>query len=118
MRLLWSHNFGRSFRLYGGPTFNVDGERYLRYKTTVQAGAEYRFAAWGRDMYVAADVQCRETNDWRPGFNAQIGLELGDPKKTTRRPRLFAEFFTGYSNMGQYWDVYETSLLIGLGYNW
>jgi len=118
VRLIWSHDLTEDVRLYAGPTFNVDGEPFLRYKTTVQAGAEYRFSLWGRPMVVAADLQCRETNDWRPGLGAQVGVELGDPAGTEPRPRLFAEFYTGYSNMGQYWNVYETSLLVGVGYNW
>ena len=118
VRLLWSHDVSTSWRFYGGPTFNIDGVPFLRYKTTIQAGAEYRFEAWGRPMYVAGDLQCRETNDWRPGFCAQVGLELGDPKSLVPRPRLFVELYTGYSNMGQYWNAYETSLLVGVGYNW
>ena len=118
VRFLWSHHFTDAFRVYGGPTFNFSGMPFLRYKTTAQAGAEYAFAPWGRPMYVAADVQARETNDWRPGLNIQVGMELGDPDSPDRHPRIFVEFFTGYSNMGQYWNVYETSFMVGFGYDW
>lgn len=118
VRFMWAHDFTEDFRIYGGPTFNFSGEPDFRHKTTVQFGGEYWFAAWGRPMYVAADVQARETNDWRPALNTQVGVVLGDPERGAVRPRLFLEFFTGYSNMGQYWNVYETSLLLGLGYDW
>ena len=118
VRFLWSHHFNKSWRVYGGPTFTVSGVPFLRYKTTIQAGVEYQFEAWGRPMYVAGDLQCRQTNDWRPGFCAQVGAELGDPKSSVSRPRVFVELYTGYSNMGQFWNAYETSVLVGVGYNW
>ena len=117
-RFLWSYDVAEGLRVYGGPAFNVSGEPFLRYKTNFQAGAEYSFGAWGQDMYLATDVQCREVNDWRPGVNTQIGMHLGDPEKVKHRPRIFAEVYTGYSNMGQFFDVYETSFLIGMGFNW
>jgi len=117
VRVLWSCDLASGVRIYGGPAFNVSGEPFLRYKTDVQAGAEYRFGAWGQDMYLAADVQCREINNWRPGVNTQIGMDLGDPKNA-RRPRIFAEVYTGYSHMGQFYNVYESHFLIGMGFNW
>ena len=118
VRFLWSCDVADGLRIYGGPSFNFSGEPFLRYRTTAQAGCEYRFMRWGRPMYVAADVQAREINNWRPGINAQVGMDLGDPKKVARRPRLFAEVYTGYSHMGQFFNVYETSFLIGIGFNW
>jgi len=117
VRLLWSHDFG-PLRLYGGPTYNVTGERFLRRRTTLQLGSEYRFEYWGRPMYVAADLQSRSEVDFRPSLATQWGMELGDPAKVRNRPRLFLEFYTGYSNMGQFWNAYENSAMVGVGYNW
>ena len=121
LRFLWSHNFLENLRVYGGPTINVSGsESFVSGKTMVQGGAEYKFKPWNVPMYAAADVQVREQNQWRPSFNGQLGVYIGKTKKINPKPktRVFLEVFTGYSNMGQYWDVYETSLMLGLGYNW
>jgi len=121
VRFLWSHNLLDNLRIYGGPTLNVSGsEDFVRGKVMLQAGGEYRFNPWNVPMYVAADVQVREQNEWRPSFNAQLGMYLGKDKTKNPKPRtrIFLETFTGYSNMGQYWDTYETSTMIGLGYNW
>ena len=121
VRFLWSHNLFDNLRIYGGPTLNVSGsEDFVRGKVMLQAGGEYRFNPWNVPMYVAADVQVREQNEWRPSFNAQLGMYLGKHKTKNPKPRtrIFLETFTGYSNMGQYWDTYETSAMIGLAYNW
>lgn len=118
VRFLWSRQFG-NLRVYGGPTQNLSASAsFNRLKTALQAGAEYRFTRWGRPLYVAGDLQTREENKWRPHLTAQIGMELGDLKKVKRRTRLFLEFYTGYSNMGQYWNEYETTVMFGLGFNW
>jgi len=84
----------------------------------LQAGAEYRFRPWEIPMYAAADVQFRQQTEWRPNLTTQVGMELGDSEEPSPRTRIFLELFTGYSNMGQYWDTYESSLMLGLGYNW
>ena len=121
VRFLWSHNFFDNFRVYGGPTLNVSGsEPFVRGKTMLQAGGEYRFNPWNIPMYAAADVQVREQTEWRPGLTTQLGMYLGKDEAANPKPRtrVFLEMFTGYSNMGQYWDTYETSLMLGLGYNW
>jgi len=123
VRFLWSHNLLDSLRFYGGPTLNVSGsEDFVRGKVMLQAGGEYRFKPPCCDipMYAAADVQVREQTEWRPSFTGQLGVELGTGEATKPKPktRVFLELFTGYSNMGQYWSTYETSAMIGLGYNW
>ena len=121
VRFLWSHDFFDNLRVYGGPTLNVSGsEHYLRGRMILQAGGEYRFKPWDIPMYAAADVQVRQQTEWRPNLTAQLGMYLGKDKATNPKPktRVFLEMFTGYSNMGQYWDTCETSAMIGLGYNW
>jgi len=121
VRFLWSHNLLDSLRVYGGPTVNVSGtQHYLRGRVMLQAGGEYRFRPWDIPMYAAADVQVRQQTEWRPRLTGQLGMYLGKDKTKNAKPktRVFLEMFTGYSNMGQYWNTYETSALIGLGYNW
>ena len=118
VRLLYARQFG-DLRVYGGPTQNLSAsDSFNRMKSAAQAGAEYRFRCWGRPLYVAGDVHVREENKWKPHLTTQVGMELGDPEAQRRRTRLFLEFYTGYSNMGQYWNEYETSVMLGLGFNW
>ncbi|MCD6365526.1 MAG: DUF1207 domain-containing protein, partial [Planctomycetes bacterium] len=118
VRFLWARQQG-PVRFYGGPTVNVNSEiREIRYRTTVQAGAEYRFRLRQRSMYVATDIQVHEENDWAANFVAQIGIELVDPEtRPSRRPRIFVEFFNGFSSMGQFFRNRETYIMLGLGYN-
>ena len=121
VRFLWSHDFLDNLRIYGGPTLNVSGsEPFVRGKVMLQAGGEYKFKPWNVPMYAAADVQVREQTEWRPSLTTQLGMYLGEDKTKNQehKTRVFLEMFTGYSNMGQYWNTYETSLMLGLGYNW
>jgi len=121
VRFLWSHDILDNLRVYGGPTLNVSGsEPFVRGKVMLQAGGEYKFKPWDIPMYAAADVQVREQTEWRPSLTTQLGMYLGEDKTKNQehKTRVFLEMFTGYSNMGQYWDTYETSLMLGLGYNW
>ena len=117
VRLLWSHRFG-PVRVYGGPTVNVRAwPSDIAGKVTLQAGSEFRFNACGRPMYLAADLQSRQENGWDVNFTGQYGIELGDPKKLKNLPRIFVEIFNGFSNMGQYYDDRESSVMLGMGYN-
>jgi hypothetical protein len=121
VRFLWSHNLTDDLRIYGGPTLNVAGsEGFVQGKVMLQAGGEYHFNAWDIPMYAAADVQVREQNEWRPSLNTQVGMYLGKESEKNPKPktRVFMEVFTGYSNMGQYWNTYETSVMFGVGYSW
>ncbi|MCP4377849.1 MAG: DUF1207 domain-containing protein [bacterium] len=121
IRFLWSHYLTDDLRIYGGPTLNVAGsEGFVQGKIMLQAGGEYRFSACNIPMYAAADLQVREQNNWRPSLNTQVGMYLGKSNEKNPKPktRVFLEVFTGYSNMGQYWNTYETSAMFGIGYNW
>lgn len=119
VRVLWSHQF-RDFRVYVGPSLNVTGEpKDIRRRLTLQAGGDYdfRLPRIPRPMYLAADVTSREETDWDLNFTGQIGVYLHDPKEDRHRPRIFLEFFNGFSHMGQFFDDRETYILIGAGYN-
>ena len=115
LRLLWSHDFG-DLRVYGGPTLNLRAEpEEIECSPTLQLGGEYRWSAFGRPFYAAADAQSREHNDWRVNIAAQLGMELGKDLPERHRPRVFVEFFNGFSEMGQFWDEREAHCMIGLG---
>ncbi|HUU59339.1 MAG TPA: DUF1207 domain-containing protein [Phycisphaerae bacterium] len=117
VRLLWAHRFG-PVRVYGGPTFNFRAwPADIRCRTTLQLGGEWRFRVGGVPTYLAADLQSKQENDWCVNVTTQGGIELGDPAKSKKRPRVFLELFNGYSNMGQFFDDRETYLMLGLGYD-
>lgn len=124
LRLMWGHYFhpntsdpDETIRVYGGVTFNLTGDpEDIRHKFILQAGAEYRFRGWDLPMYLALDVQAKGEHDFYPNINAQYGIELG-PDSLENKPRVFLEFYHGYSEMSQYWDTKETHALIGFGYN-
>ncbi len=122
IRILWAHDFedvgpGR-LRIYAGPTVNFRGfPRDIRCRPIFQFGAEYRWTAWGTPMYLACDAQSKTENNWDMNVTAQFGVELGDPSRVKSLPRAFVEFYNGFSNMGQYFDVHETYVMVGVGYN-
>jgi len=118
VRVLWSRDYG-DLRIYAGPTANMTAsESFLRGKTALQAGGEYRFRRWGRLMYAALDVQAKEDTNWRPGVTGQLGVHLDDGPTMRRNVRVFLELYSGYSHMGQFWRVYESFVMLGIGYNW
>lgn len=117
VRLLWSRQCG-PVRVYAGPSFNVTGEPTpIKGKITLQGGAEYVFKLCKAPMYLAGDIQSKHENNYDLNFTGQIGLFLKDPKKNRHRPRLFLEFFNGFSNMGQFYRDRETYIMLGLGYD-
>jgi hypothetical protein len=116
VRLLWSRTWD-NFRFYAGPSFNIHAlPSDIEHRFTIQSGAEFDFPVLGRPMFIAADFQSRQEHDWSINSSLQIGMDLGNPVVTSNRQWLFAEFFSGHSNMGQFWDVWETYQLIGVGY--
>lgn len=116
VRLLWAHEFG-PLRIYAGPTFNLHAlPEEVNHTWILQTGAEYNFALFGQPMWAAADLQSRQEQGWNLNSTFQLGLELGNPALTSSRQFLFTEFFAGHSNMGQFWDRYESYQLIGIGY--
>lgn len=117
LRLLAAQSWG-SVRAYCGPTINFYNEpdEYDN-DFQFQIGAEKRFTGWGRPMYLAVDVQAKEGLDWHPGAAVEAGVELGDPKVTKNRQRVFAQLFTGHSSMGQFYNESESYVFFGVAYN-
>ena len=117
LRLLWSRQLG-DLRVYAGPTYNLHARpRRIGHKVMLQVGAEYDFHLWNQPFFAAMDLQSRQPNDWNANITGQIGWYLDKPGTSGNRPRLFLEFFHGHSNMGQYWNESETSVLLGIGAN-
>lgn len=117
VRFLASRTWG-PLRLYGGGTVNLRTEPHEYDEHLVpQCGLEWWFAGGERPAYLALDLRSREGNDWNVNTTLQIGVELGDVAKVENRHRVFIEFFTGYSEMGQFYNESESYVLAGVAYN-
>lgn len=117
VRFLWARQLQEDLRFYLGPTFDLCGTPSdIGQALTLQAGAEWWFSLWNEDFFLAGDLQSRQANDFGLSFTGQTGWMLAG-RANRHRPRLFFEFFTGHSNMGQYWDERENTFMLGFGYN-
>ena len=117
LRALWSRQVW-GVRLYAGPTFIMRGfPQDIEHRLTLQGGAEYDFQMFGQPLYAAVDLQSREQNGWSVNVAGQLGWYLDGDGQSRNRPRLFVEVFHGHSNMGQFWEETETSVLLGFGAN-
>jgi hypothetical protein len=116
-RLLYAYNW-KWFRFYAGPSYHLHAmPDPLDQKWIMQGGAEFTYPIFERDFFIAADVQSRQAHDWKTNTTVQVGYEIvGRPELTRNRQWLFAEFFWGYSNMGQFWDQWESYQMLGIGY--
>ena len=117
LRFLVSREW-ETVRLYGGSTvnFRTDPGDYDEH-VVFQGGLECRFWEEVRPLYVALDLQTRQSNGWNINTTVQFGVELGDVEKTENRHRLFVELFNGHSNMGQYFNESESYAFFGVSYN-
>jgi hypothetical protein len=107
--------FDDSLRVYGGVSFIVNGTpNELDTTFEFQVGAEYTFDLWDIPMFAAVDLQTQQANNWYLNTNAQYGIFLN---RSVNRPRIYLEFYHGYSNMGQFWNQKETHGMIGFGYD-
>lgn len=74
----------------------------------VQAGLEYKSpapVATAISYPVAAiDVQSFEDSDWRPNLSVRAGVELRSGKIAGTRVQLLAEYFTGRSPDGRFFE--------------
>jgi hypothetical protein len=107
--------FDDSLRVYGGVSFIVNGTpNALDTTFEFQVGGEYTFDLWDIPMFAAVDLQTQQANNWYLNTNAQYGIFLN---RSVHRPRIYLEFYHGYSNMGQFWNEKETHGMIGFGYD-
>jgi hypothetical protein len=117
VRFLWSY-LPDHLRLYGGATITVHAyPSFLQGKVLIQIGCEYHNILFEVPVYSAIDLQANIRK--MPGSNIvlQTGADLGEPGRIVNRQRIFIEFFTGYSSMGQFFNTHESYILLGLGYN-
>ena len=116
VRLLYSRRLG-AWRLYGGPTVPIHGDRIARREgLTLQAGAEFDGAFRGVPFHAALDARGRQRRGFRPSLAATLGLPLGPPTERGGSMRLFLEAYHGYVNSGQYATVRERYLMAGGSY--
>ncbi len=119
LRLEHSRFIGETFRWYLGADIKVRASPLRLWgKTTAIAGAEWHFLPTLPDLFTALDVKFKGENSWAPNTSLILGYELGDPKTTDRRQRLFLEVFNGYSNMGQYSSDREFYVFSGFGFTY
>ena len=117
-RFLYAHQWG-PLRVYGGPSFNIHAlPDDIEHSFTLQTGAEYYFPLMDEEMYTAVDIQSKQEYDWTLNATLQLGWFLGNPANTRNRQWIFAEYYSGYSNMGQFWNRWENYGLIGAAYQW
>jgi len=122
VRLLWSYllpqwNAGR-LRVYFGPTFNLRATPdAIAQKIILQAGAEFFFSLMNLPMYAALDLQSKEETNWGANLTTQLGFFLGSQANTRHRPRIYIEFYNGFSNMGQFFNEYDRYIVLAFGYN-
>jgi hypothetical protein len=117
VRFLGAYSW-ESLRLYAGPSYVLHSlPKSSQGCWTMQAGLEYGFSIWDQPCFAGTDIQSRQENDWNLNLTARVGVDLGNPHLTQDRQYLFLELFQGYSNMGQYYDVWERYAMIGIGYN-
>jgi hypothetical protein len=120
LRLMYGFDVIDDLRIYGGAGIKLRGSpTEIGQQVQLQAGAEYGFTLWDERFFAAADLKLRQENDWGPSFATQLGWDLsrGGQREVIKRPRLFLEFFTGYSNMGQYWDERESAIMLAFGFD-
>lgn len=116
LRFLASQRFGQ-LMVYGGPSVGtrispstIDGRVFI------QGGGQYDFRVGGQSMYTALDLKSKQENDWAVNASLQVGANLGNPEKVKNRHRVFVEFFTGHSEMGQFFNETESYVVLGVGY--
>jgi|GEM_PF-5482368 len=120
VRLMYSYDWGTlgfgKLRTYAGATWHIRAwPGHIRHQWRLQGGAEYTWLLWEREMYVAADAQVLTSECASTNLTLQYGVYLSPPGQEHFRQRVFAELFTGQSNMGQFFDTYERTFLIGYG---
>jgi hypothetical protein len=110
-------------RLYGGGEYLFNRNPEDLEKTLVHGGVEirpeaqlFRFGSLGSTRFIAGlDVKSSEEQDWKVGWSARGGLEVGraDISTTARRWSLMIEYYDGPSPYGQFYQ--ENITYYGLG---
>ncbi len=112
-----SYELASWFRIYGGGGMLVDRDpSYLR-RGTSQAGIELASpgAFWGGKVRPVAygDFQANARSNWRVASSVMVGLQFENARIGDRRLQVLAEYFSGPSPNGQFYN--ENTEWIGVG---
>lgn len=104
-------------RLYGGGTGLFHREPSALKIWSAQYGAEYRspwrIGSWPMRPIIAVDIKNHEQNGWNTDVSARAGVEFDNLQVLGRKLQILAEYYNGYSPIGQFYkDKVE---YIGLG---
>ena len=116
-RSLLSYDANPVLRLYGGYTYHLQvhpAEQGLR---AYQSGFELRFNIFGKSYsqaYWANDLQWWDRTQYKPQFNSQLGVKTGLKPRDGRGIYYFLEYTTGPEYYGQFFQLEETRVTLGL----
>lgn len=115
--LLVSYERWQWLRLYGGGGVLVHREPALD-RGMLEAGIELHspkaFVAGFLRPVAAADFQFRQESDWKEDVSVRTGVQIEHPFLHRMRVQLLAEFYSGRSPNGQFYDRRITTIGIGL----
>ncbi len=112
-----SYELASWFRIYGGVGILVGRDPKELKRGTSQAGAELSspWTFWSGKVRPVAylDVQANERSNWRMGNSVMAGLQFENARIGDRKLQLLAEYFSGPSPNGQFYN--QNMEWIGVG---
>lgn len=95
-------------RVYGGAGYLIGRDPGSLEPGYVETGVEYRGQRlrWGLGRLIGAiDLRSFEEQNWRTARSIKAGIEVGQRDAGRRRVRLLAEYYSGPSPIGQFFDT-------------
>lgn len=103
-----SYELASWFRIYGGGGMLVDRDPYYLKRGTSQVGAELTspWTLWSGKVRPVAyiDAQANGRSNWRIGNSVMAGLQFENARIGNRQIQLLAEYFSGPSPNGQFYN--------------
>ena len=111
----YSRKWDSGMEFYSGLAwvFRADPELLL-HKLKVHMGANFHWNSWDPNLYGAIDLESDQVHNWSINSSWEIGYELGVAKAERRRQRVFVNFYSGYSQLGQFFQEKEEAVSFGL----
>lgn len=99
LRLYGQFGYAYYQRVPGDPArarFDLGGE-WVRRRATGRLG----------QPFAAANLEFNGSNDYDPSLSVQLGWLWRDPSRRLAQGRVFAQYYTGYSPLGQFFQTRE-----------